>query len=228
MQFLILFYEKEIRMGIRTKFNPLGAFEKKAYKKGAVIFESNIPGSYQFDLLYDGRYLVYCIAGGAGALRNNMNKSYTYQQVSIGGGSGSAFIGELRIPAGNIPISVGRGGTGQAFYNSSLNYGVDSPALNGGESTIGALVRTPAATGGSTGRDQMNISRGGSTPIISVEIISEELRAAGNNGQAVNRTTSSVAGGAALYEEYGKGGDVIGTAPQHRTPGYVKIVYLGK
>ncbi len=215
-------------MGICTKFNPLGASKKKAYKKGTIIFESKIPGTYQVDLLYDGSYLVYCIAGGAGALRNNLNKSYTYQQVSIGGGSGSAFIGVIKLTAGNIPISVGTGGIGQSFTNNSLNYGVNSPALCGGESSIGIFVRSPAATGGSTGRDQMNISHGGSMPIITAEIISEELNSAGNNGNAVNRTTSSVAGGAALYEEYGKGGDVIGIAPQHGTSGYVKIIYLGK
>ena len=74
----------------------------------------------------------------------------------------------------------------------------------------------------------MNVSRGGSAPIITAEIISEELNSAGNNGEAVNRTTSSVNGGASLYEDYGKGGDVIGISPQHGTSGYVKIIYLGK
>lgn len=215
-------------MGICTKFNPLGASRQKAYKKGTVVFESKIPGTYQLELLFNGRYLVYCIAGGAGALRNNLNKSYTYQQVSIGGGSGSAFIGVIKLSADSIVISVGKGGIGQSFTNNSLNYGVNSPALSGGESSIGTFVRSPAAIGGSTGRDQMNISRGGSIPIITAEIISEELNSAGNNGNAVNRTTSSVTGGAALYEEYGKGGDVIGITPQHGTPGYVKIIYLGK
>lgn len=52
-------------MGICTKFNPLGASRQKAYKKGTVVFESKIPGTYQLELLFDGRYLVYCVAGGA-------------------------------------------------------------------------------------------------------------------------------------------------------------------
>lgn len=215
-------------MGIRTKLTPLGAGKKSVYKKKQVIFEAKEPGNYNLELLIPGRFECYCVGGGAGALRNNLNKHYTFQQVSIGGGSGAAFIGIIRIPAGTIPIAVGNGGTGQSFNNNSLNYGVNSPALSGGSSSIGSLVTVPGATGGSTGRDQMNVSRGGSAPVITAEVVYEKLNSVGNNGEAVNRTTSSVKGGVSLYEDYGKGGDVIGISPQHGTSGYVKIIYLGK
>ena len=113
-------------MGIRTKLTPLGSGRKSIYKKKQVVFEAKEPGNYNLELLIPGRFKCYCISGGAGALRNNLNKHYTFQQVSIGGGSGAAFIGIIRIPAGTIPITVGNGGIGQSF--TSLNYGVNSPS----------------------------------------------------------------------------------------------------
>ncbi len=214
-------------MGLRTTFSPMGG-KNGPYIKGQVIFERAVPGTYEVELLAGGKYEVYCIGGGAGALRNNLNAKYTYQQVSIGGGSGAGYIGVLVLPAGVCPVNVATGGIGQSFSNNSLNYGVNTGALAGGTSSIGTFLSASGGTPGSTGRDQMNPSYGGSVPTVKAEEISTILKTAGFVGGCRNRTTASVDGGASVYEGYGKGADVIGTSPQHGTPGYVKIIYLGK
>lgn len=184
---------------------------------------------YNVELLATGKYEVYCIGGGAGALRNNLsNSKYTYRQVSIGGGSGAGYIGVLVLPEGTCPVNVASGGIGQAFSNNSLNYGVNTGALAGGTSSIGTFLSAGGGTPGSTGRDQMNPSRGGGVPAVNAEEVSTTLKTGGNTGGCQNRTTASVNGGASVYGGYGKGADVIGTSPQHGTPGYVKIIYLGK
>lgn len=199
------------------------------YQSGELIFESSTPGIYEIELLTAGIYEVYCIGGGAGALRNNLsNSKYTFRQVSIAGGSGAGYIGRLFLSEGKLSISIASGGTGQAFTNNSLNYGVNTAALAGGTSSIGTFVSAGGGKSGSTGRDQMNPSYGGSIPTVNVEESITILKTGGNTGECQNRTTTSVSGGASVYENYGKGGDVIGTSPQHGSAGYVKIVYLGK
>lgn len=199
------------------------------YQSGELIFESSTPGTYEIELLATGIYEVYCIGGGAGSLRNNLsNSKYTFRQVSIAGGSGAGYIGRITLSEGVLSICVASGGIGQSFSNNSLNYGVNTGALAGGTSSIGTFVSVGGGKPGSTGRDQMNPSYGGEIPSVNVDEINTILRSGGNIGECQNRTTTSVSGGASVYENYGKGGDVIGISPQNGSAGYVKIIYLGE
>ena len=170
------------------------------YKKGQVIFESSTPGTYNVEILGKGKYEVYCIGGGGGGY-------YKRNPKSVGsGGSGSGFIGIIKIEASILSVSVGAGGRYQSY--------------NGAGSSIGNLVITYGGGRGSTG------GAAGAQPTINATIISTTLNSAGNPGES-SGGSGPVAGGASLYNGYGAGG--VGQTGNNSSgvSGYVKIVYKG-
>ena len=187
-------------MGFRTGLHPLGGGIKAPYKKDQVIFESSTPGTYNVEVLADGRYEVYCIGGGGGGYYKVDPKSL------CGGGSGSGFIGIIKIEASILSVSVGAGGRYQSY--------------NGAGSSIGNLVITYGGGRGSTG------GAAGAQPTINATIISTTLNSAGNKGKY--GSSGTVAGGASLYNGYGAGGVGQFLNNSSGVSGYVKIVYKGK
>lgn len=189
------------------------------YQRGELIFESSTPGTYEIELLTIGTYEIYCIAGGSGA---NYSKGTLGSKFVGSGGSGSGFIGVLKLTDPVLSIVVGNGGFGTSHDSSTTTSGA------GGNSSISNIVVCYGASGATIGRDHAIYGKGGSLPTLSAVPITTILHSVGNDGNYSRTSNSTTYGGAALYENYGKGGDNVGTSPQNGSAGYVKIVYLGK
>ena len=208
--------------------------ESSPYEPDQVIFEQSTAGTYSLDILADGQYEVYVIGGGAGgaSLAYKYKQTvYFYGEVVASGGSGSGFIGIIRITQDTYTITVGAGGAKDTSTNPSSN----PTGKAGGNSSIGSLITSY----GASSHNVDTAGNGGNIPTISVEIISQTLNTKGNNGsKAVNSKagTISVNGGTSVYNNYGAGGSATGTAnysstsatAKNGTAGYVKIIYKGK
>lgn len=188
-------------MTVKGKLHPLGGGEDSPYKKNEVIFESATSGTYNVELLANGKYKIYCIAAGGKGVT-------TFSQMGsgskIGGGSGSGFIGEIKTAARECVVIVGDGGN---------EYG----RTNGENSSISEIVEAYGGIYGGSG------AAGGALPTLFITPINTELHVAGNRG-----TTGSKAG-PSVYNGYGEGGIANSSASWTRgKPGYVKIIYLGR
>ncbi len=168
------------------------------YKKNQVIFESSTPRTYNVEILGKGKYEVYCIAGGGGGRYGDSSRDYMQ-----GGGSGSGFIGIIRINAGTLNVTVGAGGRYQSYP--------------GNNSAIAGIVKTYGGGAGGGG--------GGAIPTLSVIPISTTLNSSGNRGETSRGGVAK--GGASLYEGYGAGGDGEFLRNNSGKPGYIKVVYKG-
>lgn len=183
------------------------------YEQGQLLFERTDAGSTSFTISETIEAAVYLVAGGGGAAGWNPK--------SVGGGSGSGFVGRIIIPAGTYTINVGSGGGG-------VNIDSDGSTLTagtGGQSYIGSLVVTYGGTGGRVGRDHFDGGIGGSIPTISAQIITTNLKVAGNNGSRIS--SGSAPGGNSVYGGYGTGGSAVSSSGKSGSSGYVKIVFVG-
>jgi hypothetical protein len=182
------------------------------YEQGQVLFESTTPQTTNFTISETIDANVFVVAGGGGAAGWGR---------SIGGGSGSGFIGRIIIPAGTYSISVGNGAGGTNIDND----GSTGAGGTGGQSKIGNLVITYGGTGGRVGRDHFDGGIGGAIPTVNAEVISTNLKVAGNNGSRIH--SGSAPGGNSVYGGYGTGGSAVNNSGKAGTAGYVKIVFVG-
>lgn len=187
---------------------------------GTILFESTTPGNYSVDLIA-GIYEFIVIAAGGGGADSDGSRHYAI----AAGGSGSGFIGNIQINAGNYNILVGKGG------NAAESGGSWAVAQNGGNSSISNLITCYGGNGGAAdaGGPSCRVGTGGAIPNISGHILDVTLNSAGNSGEYASKTQyhQLYQGGASLYNGYGAGGDVqqnIGYYPGK--DGYVKITYL--
>lgn len=186
------------------------------YNVNTVIFEQATPGTYQVNLLGAGSYEVYCVAGGGQGGGYGYRQSGDTYTIFCGGGSGSAFVGVVKLPQGILSITVGDNASSKNSLIGNLvsTYGGGNPYKT---SSHGAA---PGA--------------GGAIPTISTQIVSQQINSKGNDGPITNKTPNS--GGASLYNNYGKGGDGTGSVGTSAnmilttvgTTGYVKIIYKGE
>ena len=183
------------------------------YENGQVLFERTNGSSTSLTISEKIDANVFVVAGGGGAAGWNPK--------SVGGGSGSAFIGRIIIPAGTYTINVGAGGGGRNIDSDGSTLTADT----GGQSSIGSLVVTYGGTGGCVGRDHFQGGEGGKMPAVNAQIVTTNLRVAGNNGSRIY--SGSAPGGNSVYGGYGTGGSAVSGSGKTGTAGYVKIVYVG-
>lgn len=104
------------------------------YEPDYVVYERTTAGTETINILGDGKYEVYCIAGGGGG------------SWFIGAGSGSGFIGIIQISKGELSVICGAGagsrGTGgnSSIGNYIKSYGGKSGKSGGAIPTISATV----------------------------------------------------------------------------------------
>ena len=160
----------------------------------------NVPGNYNVRIPVSGYYQVVLVGGGGKGQGPSLNYMGLYSYC--GGGSGAAFAGEIYLESGYHSVKVGGAG---------------------GNSSIGTLI----VAGGSTnaGMSNYNMQRSGGyggvlTVSSSAQIQNVTVQRNGNNG-GFNNTGSGQAGGASVYQGYGKGAD---SSNQGRTNGYFSIV----
>ena len=181
------------------------------YTPDQVLFESSSPGVYSLDILTDGVYEVYCIAGGSGG-----SNVHAVRQFTASGASGSGYIGNLKITQNTYQIVVARGSSGKYHRNEKV-----SDAEN---SSVSAVVRSYGGKGGKAW-DPQTKAIGGDIPTIFAQEISFTLKQRGNDGITAN-DGGSYSGGASLYNSYGKGGDVYTNHyANDGANGYVKIIF---
>ena len=188
------------------------------YTIGEVLFESAIAGTYSVDLAANGNYEVYVIGGGAGGA-TTLNQNSSLIELT-GGGSGSGFVGVVKLLQGTHIINIGEGGKAMQGYRST-NYA-------GGNSSISDNVITYGGKSVATG----TVGKGGDLPTVNVTIVSTTLNVTGNNGE--NDVTfedyteyTTIHGGESVYGGYGAGGNTGSGSPQDGIDGYVKIIYVG-
>lgn len=199
--------------------------ETSAYEDGQVLFESSTPESYNLNIEETANYEVYCIAGGSGGVA--VGGTSTARSIAIGGASGSGFIGVVHLNKAMYPITVGNGGKGD-----SGTYRYTATSEKGGDSSIGnAIVSYGGESCTTNGNTSAVAGAGGSIPTISVQIVSQTLKTAGNQGSILHYWGKSTPG-AAVYGNYGAGGSSnaqsAGSSNESGNSGYIKIVYKGK
>lgn len=183
------------------------------YQQGQVLFEKQTSGSTSFVLSEKIDANVYVVAAGGGATG--------WGGRSVGGGSGSAFVGRIIMPAATYTINVGAGGAGRTVDSD----GSTLTAPSGGQSSIGSLVVANGGTGGRVGRDHFDGGLGGAIPTVSATVVATNLKVAGNNGSRIS--SNAAPGGTSVYGGYGTGGSASGASGKAGASGYVKIVYIG-
>lgn len=174
--------------------------EDSQYEEDQVVFESSVPGTYNVELLVDGKYEVYIVAGGG---KGHHHKTSHISGIAYGGGSGSGFVGIVKLPKGIIPVIVGSG---------------DTNGSGGKNSCIGNFVTTY----GGYPADRSGNASGGAVPTVNTEIISTTINRAGYTGTGRDQSSS-------VYGGYGYGGSGDSSdSQQYGGNSYVKIIYKGK
>ena len=185
------------------------------YDINKVIFEQATPGTYQVNLLGAGSYEVYCVAGGGRGGGYSYRRMGDTHRIFCGGGSGSAFVGTVKLPQGILSIIVGDNASSRnsLIGNIITTYGGGDPYK----------ISTYNAAAGA----------GGAAPTVNTQIVSQQINSKGNDGPITPNTSNS--GGASLFNGYGKGGDGSGGSRQDvvmytsvGNNGYVKIIYKGE
>lgn len=204
--------------------------EQQFYQDGEVLFESGAGGTNSsITPKTTGVYEIICIAGGGGGAIRLRYQATTNMSRKASGGSGSGFRITAKLQKDSAyKITIGKGGAGTVS---------DTPntwqrAGNGTDSSFGTSM---AYAGGGGAIYNNNIQEGGTAgavPTLALTPISTIFNSAGNAGLPYDGDIkTTVAGGAALYGSYGKGGDSTlanlyeGTA-ENGNDGYVKVTFL--
>ena len=193
------------------------------YEVDQVVFESTVAGTYEVEMAQDGDYEVYCIGGGSGGYWQGNSRR------RLSGASGGGFIGIVEISKGIYNVTVGAGSN----YRDT-SYGTNA---NGGDSSINNIVIAGGGGGCAVTSSSYTLARAGNAPILSTTVIQETLNTSGNGGQYSEGGSyhTIIAGGASVYNGYGKGGNG-GSTPgyggdgggiESGKAGYVKIVWKG-
>lgn len=212
-------------MGIRSAFSPMGSGKKCPYEKEQTVFESNTPGTYNWELLQDCICRVVCVGAGGGAAGTRSSNSC----AASSGASGSGFIGELKLVKGQYKLTVGAGGGAQCWLDGTCNGGVggtSSVVLTEGNKT---MVSSPGGGGGHTWwRSGAREAELGAMPTVNAEKANTpEINRQGNKGVNYN----SGAGGASVVPNttHGQGGHTDGWGGGINAypgkPGIVKITF---
>ena len=180
-------------------YGQLLSFNTQAVDRGAIhkhqgedLFESTQGGVYTLRVEKEGKYKVAVVGAGAACIRDGF--------LSIGGGSGAAFVGTITLKPGEYEIKVGE--------EPNEANGLDKHV--GEDSYIGDLI----------------IAGGARTPFggfltLNTDYISYEVKSNGNMGETSGKYPK---GGKSLYKGHGEGGSRNDNPPP--TGGYVKIERL--
>lgn len=230
---------KEVRLG--NEIVPLiykgSQLIYSKYNENQVLFESSTAGTYNLDILISGVYEVYVIGGGSGSLWTNIGvffgSSHHQVRTYITGASGGGFIGTVRLEKGQYSILVGGGSIGN---DNTRGYRV----ADGGNSAIinldndnmniyanGGGGGTNASKASLNGDNNGIVGIGGSVSLNNTPITTT-LNQKGNDG-VMYKLGSAYPNypQTAVYQTYGKGGDIVGGYKQDGYNGYVKIIYKG-
>lgn len=177
------------------------------YPEGMVKFESSTPGTYPTSL-NAGQYGIICVGGGGGGAQTGNTRSYN----TGAGGSGGYSNESVQLTVGTYEAIVGAGGAVSRAWWSTNTFGGQ-----GGTSSFAGVE----ATGGEGGRAGGQGTYGGNG--------GTGTTANGNKGTNGGGKNVSYAGGASVYNGYGKGGNgYSGNASTMAystdgTAGYVKV-----
>ena len=183
------------------------------YTPGQVLLNLT-SGSKTVEVLDNGIYELRLVGGGGGAS--------IVTSLGGSGGSGSAFVGQIRLTKGTYSASAGALGASQSGTNTGR-------AGTGGNSNFGS-----AYAYGATGGYYSGGGVGGSAPSIPYTIISSSVNTAGANGTSGNILQIVRAnGGASKYDGYGKGTGIYRTSTMklafdYGTSGLVYLAYVGR
>lgn len=215
------FFSKKLLIG--------GGGEKNPYSPNQVVFYKSSSTAIESITLYKGRYKVELVGGGGG-----QSGGVTSYLVAGGAGSGSAFVGTLKVDKETIfDVYSGNLGSSNRTIGGSGGYGADG--TNSWISEHGNLnIRiycNSAGTGtgsASTGSSQ-KIGSGGTIVdlgnFVSKWMIETTLRVNGKPGTRGQYVTTFGTGGASVYQGFGRG---AGPQNNNGTAGLVRITYLGK
>ena len=190
------------------------------YDKGQTILEQSTAGNFDFNIIDDGIYEVYCIGAGGRAVYTAVYDDIGYLAT---GGSGGGFIGKFSLTAGTYNIQIGSAAAG-----GSRNSFINNVVLSGG---------------GGDGVQRLGAGAAGAAPVLSLTPISTTLNTAGNTGRSGTGGKGgsippiTLLGGASVYQGYGRGGGGQASEYTHSCwandrgdyipqDGYIKIVYL--
>ena len=190
------------------------------YDKGKTILEQSTAGNFDFNILDDGIYEVYCIGAGGRAVYTAVYDDIGYLAT---GGSGGGFIGKFSLTAGTYHIQIGSAAAG-----GSRNSFINNVVVSGG---------------GGDGVQMLGAGAAGAAPVLSLTPIETTLNTAGNTGKSGTGGKGgsippiTLLGGASVYQGYGRGGG--GQASEYiqacwandrgdyiPQDGYIKIVYI--
>ncbi len=188
------------------------------------------PGTYTFNIPANGTATVTLVGGGGGGAVTTALGQWAYL---AGGGSGAAFVGTVNLSAGNYTVVVGDGGNGYVGNpngGSGTDGGNTSLIFNGTTllNCTGGKGGYSEINGGITGGGYSNGGDGG-TVTTNVQIVNTQLNSSGNKGISGSTDPRPVtsAGGASVYQGYGKGGDA--NAYEFSAPkainGYFSVTY---
>lgn len=186
------------------------------YEPGQVIVNQASAGNYTWKCLSNGLFEIICVAGGGGGAHSN----YYLANGSAGGGSGGGFSVQAKLTKGiTYSLTVGKGGNSAAVVGGGAYGGA------GGNSLFGTLIANGGSGGAAAFTGANHAGTGGSLATLSdstniiIKVIDWNL--SGNTG-----TTDSnyATGGAAVYGNYGKGGNDQTTG----NTGYVRVKFISK
>lgn len=181
------------------------------YTAEEVVFESSTPGDYQFKPKITGIYYTIIVGGGAGGIGGRQGN----WSIGCSGSSGGLSETEIKLKAKEYTISVGAPGAAKNTNSGLGNAGGDS-CISWGD------LKLVEATGAAA--SYVNCWQGSAntktpgTPGVG-------LTKNGNSGSGNGAGDCYCAGGASVYNGYGKGGDGNRSGGNSGVGGYVKIIY---
>lgn len=172
------------------------------------LYEWTTAGTYSFTLERQTKAMIYMVGGGG--IRTLISGPYgTY---TLSGGSGAGFVGGVILPAGTYSVSVGK--------YTSYNYGTDENVRTNTSlthNTIGELIRTESAgtpSGTITAHYPYFAGKIFKSSNLQIQTGTVVIETDGNSAG------SDTAGGASVYNGWGKGSD---STADNQTDGYFKI-----
>lgn len=201
-------------MSFISVFNTLGGSKK--YVSGQIVFEKNIAGTYQLNILQPGTFYVEMVGGGGGGANGT-------------GGTGAVYLGNIFLYTGIITIQVGSGG---------LHGNRNTPAYAGTATYIANIINCEQGYGGPANRkgfmDIANENRGGNFQVLDSKLVLQPEN--GKNGKkgtgAAAHNTPKNYSDFTPNTNYGSGGH--GNSSSNRYDGgyggtgFMRITYLSK
>lgn len=166
-----------------------------------------------------GLYRITCVGGGGGALLfESPTSTSTYYKAT--GGSGGGFKATVYLTEGDYTWHVGEKGTSAK---------VPGAVTDGENTTLSGNGITITAYGGKAGSVENGVYKkgeGGETAEINTTVYEMVFNNTGNSGSVDEGSSTTLAGGASVYDGRGIGGSISNGSPREGTNGYIKIVKL--